>query len=174
MYENTKRLNEFFKKTIYLHIYMPRSTQHIDSQPITYQSSAILLRNKDRILFQKRDNNTNNNPHKWSFFGGGLHTQETPLEAAIREFKEETGYTLQNPQLIYSWNRPKTTSSIEYIFTETIPDNKLSQLRLHEGAMMGWFTQQETKQLDFVDMYKQILPELYVLTNASSYDNKSA
>ncbi|MFT4250145.1 MAG: NUDIX domain-containing protein [Candidatus Woesearchaeota archaeon] len=143
-------------------------------KPATYQSSAILLRNKDRILFQKRDNNTKHNPNKWSFFGGGLNPQEIPLEAAIREFKEETGYQLQNPQLVYSWRRPKQTASNEYIFTELIPNNKLHTLRLYEGAMMGWFTEQEAKQLDFVDMYKPLLSELYAFTNYELIMNKSA
>jgi len=36
----------------------------------------------------------------WCLPGGGVEKGEKPKEAAIREFAEETGYRLKNPQLL--------------------------------------------------------------------------
>mgnify|MGYP001574773866 CR=1 FL=1 len=55
------------------------------------------------MLFQLKDNNpVIKNKNLWSLFGGGIKTGEKPVEAAIRELKEELGIKIKKRQL-YSW-----------------------------------------------------------------------
>jgi ADP-ribose pyrophosphatase YjhB (NUDIX family) len=51
--------------------------------------AGIIVRCKDRVLLCKR-NNEGSLPGYWSCPGGKMEQGETPKEAAIREFMEET------------------------------------------------------------------------------------
>jgi len=52
------------------------------------------------MLFQLRDNNPKiKNRNCWSLFGGGINNGEQPIDAAIRELKEELGLTIKKEQL---------------------------------------------------------------------------
>ena len=67
---------------------------------------VILLFSKtyDKVLLVKR----NKNPYKncWNGIGGKLENDETPIEAAIRECKEETNIELINPKLFITYQYP--------------------------------------------------------------------
>jgi 8-oxo-dGTP pyrophosphatase MutT (NUDIX family) len=58
--------------------------------------TCIILKNGDKILgvTRKYDHTL------WGLPGGKLDTDETPLEAIIRETKEETGLDIRNIKLI--------------------------------------------------------------------------
>lgn len=58
---------------------------------------AVLIFNEnDEILLQLRDEHAPSNPNQWGFFGGGLE-EETVLDAAKREIREELEYNLKKP-----------------------------------------------------------------------------
>src|SRR5437867_4459939 len=54
------------------------------------QKREILI--QDRRGYKKPD---------WGYFGGAIHTEETPLDAALREAKEEWGLDLRPDDLEY-------------------------------------------------------------------------
>ena len=45
-----------------------------------------------RYLIAKRGPNISN-PNQWTNFGGGSEKTETPIQTALREFREESGYS---------------------------------------------------------------------------------
>ena len=53
-----------------------------------------LINSKYEILLQKRSANRGKNPNKWSRTGGHVLIKENPLDALIREIKEELGITV--------------------------------------------------------------------------------
>ena len=54
-------------------------------------AAGVYLVNKEgKILLQKRGSETNS-PNVWGCFGGKADDLETPKQAALREFKEESG-----------------------------------------------------------------------------------
>ena len=62
------------------------------------QYANVILIKGDKALMQLRDNKPGlSSAGLWSVPGGNLNKEESPKEAAIREFKEETGYNLKNP-----------------------------------------------------------------------------
>ena len=69
---------------------------------------VILLFSKDteKLLLVKR--NKKPYPNMWNGIGGKIEVGETPIEAAIRECKEETGLTMINPKLLVTYVYPKS------------------------------------------------------------------
>lgn len=114
-------------------------------------ASAIILYNKNKkILLQHRDGNAPTSPGKWGFFGGSLEKDETPLECVIRECFEELGYQLESPKLI----EEKEINSM-YVFIEKYNSSK--KLILNEGDYLGWFSFNETDDLDMaIDCKKKL------------------
>ena len=69
---------------------------------------VILLFSKDteKLLLVKR--NKKPYPNMWNGIGGKIEGGETPIEAAIRECKEETGLTMINPKLLVTYVYPES------------------------------------------------------------------
>ena len=78
---------------------------------------VILLFSKDhkKLLLVKR--NKKPYPNLWNGIGGKIEVGETPIEAAIRECKEETGLDMINPKLL-----------VTYVYPETNPVNSNTHL----------------------------------------------
>lgn len=70
---------------------------------------AWLLNSRGELLIQKRNENLKRNPGKWAFTGGAVDTNETSLEGAIREVKEEIGIDIKDDEIEYllSFKREK-------------------------------------------------------------------
>jgi 8-oxo-dGTP pyrophosphatase MutT (NUDIX family) len=59
----------------------------------------VLAESTGRVLFAKRSAEVLE-PHTWGTWGGAVDPKESPREAALREFFEETGYEGPAPALI--------------------------------------------------------------------------
>ena len=72
---------------------------------------VIMLFSKDykKVLLVKRSKN----PYKncWNGIGGKIKENETEIEAAIRECKEETNIDLINPKLFITYKYPESNPS---------------------------------------------------------------
>ena len=66
--------------------YVKRIRRYLGSQKIILNCAGGIVEKDGKILFQHRTDND-----KWGLVGGLLELNETYLEAAIREIKEETG-----------------------------------------------------------------------------------
>lgn len=68
-----------------------------------------ILNSKGELLIQKRNENLKRNPGKWAFTGGAVDVNETSLEGAIREVKEEIGVDIKDDEIEYllSFKREK-------------------------------------------------------------------
>ena len=62
--------------------------------------SCVVVDNKDRVLILKRSSTDPWKPGWWDLPGGHLDGNETPIEGAERETKEESGLTVRNLQKI--------------------------------------------------------------------------
>ncbi len=75
-----------------------------------------LIKYQDQFLFIR---NTYGRMH-WTSPGGGVHRQENPQEAVIREVSEEVGIIVQNPLLLgeYQSNREYKQDTVYCYFAE--------------------------------------------------------
>ncbi len=73
-------------------------------QPLGNQEYFLVVHvwienDKQEFLIQKRAKKNDPIPHQWAITSGIPNSKETPLDAAIRETKEELGVTLDKKQL---------------------------------------------------------------------------
>ncbi|MCX6707230.1 MAG: 8-oxo-dGTP diphosphatase [Candidatus Woesearchaeota archaeon] len=88
---------------------------------------CYLKKNRKTLMIYK-----NNNPNKhfygfWDALGGKIESGESPKEAVIREFKEESGLALKDPKLrgVMTFRNLFGKDWLVYVFTATDFDGNL-------------------------------------------------
>jgi len=110
-------------------------------------SSAVLIEDeKGRVLLVQQEAKWKEN--KWGPPAGGLHALESPIEAALRETKEETGLEVELVDLIgvYTVPRGSETTSISFVFRGKIVGGEVA-LRNGEIKNYKYFTKEEMEGL---------------------------
>jgi 8-oxo-dGTP diphosphatase len=107
-------------------------------------ASIIFVNSKRQVLLLLRDKKKDIPfPNHWDVLGGNVEENETPKECIRREMKEEIEVDLSNPEL---FNVYDMDDRIEYTFWQRI-DLDISQIRLHEGQRLKWFSEDEIKKM---------------------------
>jgi len=110
-------------------------------------SASVIFEGKNNtVLLQLRDNKTNNYPEMWGLFGGTIENNETPIQAAVREMKEELGIDLQEKNLKLFLNI-KNGNEEYYIFRSKFIWN-IKDIELKEGKDMKFFSKKEFLKLN--------------------------
>ena len=102
---------------------------------------------KGEFLIQKRSMKKKAFPGKWSVTGGGVESGETPLNAAIRECKEEIGIDiiLENIELLMTIKRQDIFMDIFLAHQSfSIEDVELEENEVDE---VKWATEKEIRKL---------------------------
>ena len=115
----------------------------------------ILYDSRGAFILQHRDDDCENLPGFWSFFGGSVEEGETTEEAMRRESWEELAHAPKAYSLFLTEERKTLTISF---YVERCEDK--SHLRLGEGQGWGWYTVEETGQLKMRENDREILRRL--------------
>ena len=93
-------------------------------------------------------------------FGGGVKWGENAEQTVYREAREELGYHLENPQLVFQqYFKIEKQNGFMNVFVEEFKGDK-SHLELREGQDWGWFSQQGTIPLRMVDHDRVVIAEV--------------
>jgi ADP-ribose pyrophosphatase YjhB (NUDIX family) len=124
--------------------------------------SGVLVKYKNEVLLCKRAKKESL-PFQWSVPSGGIEKDENPVDAALREFKEETNIKLEKKLdligIISKYkNDKKTKKGLVYIFQynsdkKLIPDLEKAKDGF-EHSECGYFNQ---KNLPLTEKNKDLL-----------------
>lgn len=98
---------------------------------------------KGLFLFAKRSGQVNN-PHRWNLFGGQLDPGESPVQAAIRELREESGIRVSKRKLQKLKTRrircSRSSAGLRNLHYYLLTAEKEFRPRLNgEHSKYGWF-----------------------------------
>ena len=104
-----------------------------------------------KVLIHKRDDETNDSPNKWDYFGGSIEPidQGKVEEALIRETYEELGIRIDKKGL-------KLLSEKDNMYYIIFP-KYVRELKLGEGAGLAWFSFDEALSLYDKDETKSLI-----------------
>lgn len=113
-------------------------------------SSAILERDGRYLLIRRR------NPPSadmFAFPGGRAEPGETPEQTALREFEEETGIAVRDPQLFAVYDLPSRKESGEmtshFLLSVFLvkSDSSDAAIAADDASDAGWYTLEEIRAL---------------------------
>ena len=129
-------------------------------------SVLILYNSTGHILLQHRSHDASRLPNFWAFFGGGIEKGESPTEALERELLEELSYQIESPHLLLAQQiRDEEDENTKYVFVEQYRDQPL---QLGEGQAMGWFTPDETHELEMIEHDRAVVRQVRDYLNQGS------
>ncbi|MEU6854442.1 NUDIX domain-containing protein [Actinacidiphila alni] len=122
------------------------------------RAARVAVLDPDGAVFLLRYDNPEVGPH-WAMPGGGLEGDETPREGAVREAREETGWTDVEPgPLLCTWEHDFTRGDVpvrqhEHIYVAHAPHRPISgdlaAAHRADGILDGrWWTPAELAATD--------------------------
>ena len=80
--------------------------------------SLLLIAKDKKFLLLKRTDNGHKFSGYWGLPGGSVEKDETPLDAVIREVKEEIGLDIPNVKLLNTYKYPRGVINV-YVYNST-------------------------------------------------------
>ena len=100
-----------------------------------------IINDKNEFLIQKRGACLKRYSNKWNFTGGAVDVNETSLEGAKREVKEELGLDMENLELLLSFKREHDFVDV-WIGRSNVNIDEL-QLSKREVQEVKWVSMEE-------------------------------
>ncbi len=128
---------------------------------------AIIIENlKGEVLLQLRENKPNLPfANHWTLPGGKVEFGETPLQAAERELREETG--LGTPLSFWKQYERLGSNNIQieqHVFTG-VTNERLENITLGEGAELRFITRNAVEFLQIAYGFDKLIEEFFSTTN---------
>lgn len=132
-----------------------------------FGAAGILLRHEDESgmsrYFVARRSKDIHNGGTWGVPGGARHREETPLAAAIREFREEIGYQLAEFDVTDVFEDDCGDWSYWTWLVEVADRNVGREVLNWETDEVRWVTATELAELDLFDAFRVTLHRFGVL-----------
>ncbi len=125
-------------------------------------ANVILETIDGKLAFQQRDNKAGIlNPGKIALFGGRIENNEKPLNAAIREIKEELSLSLKKKDLKLFRGYPKIKYDVfSYIYVVRNIDPK--GLKINEGNKIVFISKEDDlTEYNLSDHARELIMEYF-------------
>ncbi len=117
----------------------------MSDKPFFLAMRGVLFDNQGRVLMMQRAKSSKNQPGYWEFPGGKVDPGESFDQGLLREFKEETGFTV-SPQKVLGcgeWEREEYRIAYLHMLVTKV-DGELGLSHEHDDAR--WMTKEELAQ----------------------------
>lgn len=127
------------------------------------QVALAIISNKDNeVLLQHRDNNAPTNPNKWGLWGGRIEESETPLQAVIRELKEELDIDVsENSLTLFNTYKAQRFGDDWEGYVFHLQDENNFKYNLQEGDDLKFISVEEAQTLDIDPIARPIVLEYF-------------
>ncbi len=153
MIKRIKRTNIYQSKWIRLHtdkVQLPSGRIIEKYHILDYPNEAvvILVENEHKQICFIRALRYSSGSVEWELPAGGIEPDESPEQAARREFKEETGFNSESEELIYSYNPSNGMSNqvINVVFARFVEGPQCT-FDTDEVLSVHWLGQEEIKRM---------------------------
>ena len=128
-------------------------------------AGGILVDEEGRVLLQLRGDK-----QTWAIPGGAMELGETSLQAAVREFYEETGIVVEAKRLMNVYtnfdeaypNGDKMQTVVFLYELQALEDFDISNFHNEETLRLGFFSKEEIAELENVsDKHRLMLDEYF-------------
>jgi 8-oxo-dGTP diphosphatase len=125
-----------------------------------FAAGIILINTSKQVLLILRDNVPSIPfPNHWDLPGGHMIAGESPEACVRREMIEEMELELGEIRLFREYNRDDLDEFIFWKEIELTP----SEIELHEGQKVAYFTLEEIKRTKLAFHYNEVLAEFFHL-----------
>lgn len=122
---------------------------------------ALVTNQNGEILLQLRDDNHEiAHPNLWGLLGGGCEDGEDPLQAVLREVFEEAELVAETADPLYRLVDFEGSRNLITVFGITTTE-QLTDLRLHEGQDLRFFSRQHIRDIQLVPLVDYLLNGVY-------------
>ena len=121
-----------------------------------WDSSAVIVLNRGHALILLRGVTAPWEPNKWNLPGGMVEEGEMPLDAALRECKEETGLTPADPRFLTVV--PGADSTLSVFVAQHKQGQKVNLNWEHDA--FAWVSQETLRNYEFVPGIANVLHSL--------------
>ncbi len=124
-------------------------------------AKTVLRADDGTVLLLKRSEAAPRRPMEWDLPGGQLDENESILDAAIRELKEETGFSLKKADLELAFTKTKTTEAgnTSWLFFIALAPNK-DVILSHEHSEALWATLDDAYSMIDYDLHKEVIAHI--------------
>lgn len=127
------------------------------AEDVELTNMCMLCDGKGNVLVQDKKGNAA--WHGWSFPGGHMEKGEYVTPSVIREMKEETGLTIENPKLCGIKEFHKTADGNRYIVFLYVTDRFSGELKSSAEGEVFWYPLSELKRSEkLADGFADMLP----------------
>lgn len=108
---------------------------------------TVIAIDENKILVQQEYSYPPNQV-MYQFPGGGIEKGEQPKEAALRELKEESGYTGHTTYLGYYFsNNRRSTAKMHVVLVNNVKECHKEGGDIEESVISMWFTRDQLKKM---------------------------
>lgn len=127
------------------------------AEDVELTNMCMLCDGKGNVLVQDKKGNAA--WHGWNFPGGHVEKGEYVTPSVIREMKEETGLTIENPKLCGIKEFHKTAYGNRYIVFLYVTDRFSGELKSSAEGEVFWYPLSELKRSEkLADGFADMLP----------------
>lgn len=127
------------------------------AEDVELTNMCMLCDGKGNVLVQDKIGNAA--WHGWNFPGGHVEKGEYVTPSVIREMKEETGLTIENPKLCGIKEFHKTVDGNRYIVFLYVTDHFSGELKSSAEGEVFWYPLSELKRSEkLADGFADMLP----------------